>query len=1044
MRFLRALSVVVLLVPSVVFAQDDPLARVRNLLASGCYDEARDDLVNASRRFHEHSDASGEAAAWLLLGLTDCALHDTASQRIDFEEAEVKFIAVDDPFGAWLSVFALAELERGQGRLETSIAIHERGLALLQRAADPRSKFSLDTLKVLAPAFGVSTEMLGPIAAYPEIVKPLILRLTGGLAHDSYGAVLIEAGDLEKAEKQLALAKDDAAMFGGLFDAQIAMHMGDLRQRQWRLDDARGEYLKALNGAPVTRMMSFGAPVQELSLFDRLAELDLFSGRVDEALGWNDRALAAVRETKQTRREAGVLEKRADLLQKAGRYAEAAALYDQLLKTAAANADVSLEASIESDLGTLHMLQGTYGTSARHLERSIELYQKLNEPWLEAPTWILLAEIDLQTDMQDGASDALANARALARKSGFKLAAVMVDVLSAWQGVMTGKGSPGDVEKSLKALLDSPDAEDPVWHDMIAFLLAMLRAAAGIPDSGEALPSSGAPYFRAMSLMLDGQLLLKRADHEGARATWLRALESNPNNDIRAGLYGLIGATYLVDGRRDKSIQYFTKAASTIERTIDDVKVEEMLAGYLGSNRRWYFDLLIDVLVQEGHWRDAFGQSERARARAFLRMVGNHRLNTERGADPRLVRETEILRNDIGTREHLPGNVRAGELARAREHYETLLTRVKVSNPEYASLTTVEPLRLEEVQNELALGTTLISYFVSPNAVHAWVIDRGDAHYARLSIDREGLQRIVCWAQSLRSPPAARGARLPGECDDAATSDEAFEQLIRPIHAWIRGPKLILIPHGVLHYVPFAALHDRATGRYLLDDFTLTYAPSASALRFLRAKESAVDGGALVLGDPVTASGRLPGAAQEAAAIARLLHTTPHLGSDAREALLYDLHGTTDLVHIAAHGIYDAANPLFSRIELASGGAHDGNLTVQDILSLVDFTGVNLVVLSACQSAVGARSGGDEVVGLTRALLYAGTPGVLSTLWNIDDAASAELMEEFYRGLAGGTSVAGALRQAQLAVKVRHPDPAYWAAFTLNGDPQGRWKQAEQ
>jgi CHAT domain-containing protein/tetratricopeptide (TPR) repeat protein len=1043
MRFFRALSVVVLLFPSVVFAQDDPLARVRNLLASGCYDEARGDLVNACRAFHEHSNAPGEAAAWLLLGLTDCALGDTASQRIDFEEAEVKFIAVDDPFGAWLSVFALAELERGQGRLENSIAIHERGLALLRRAADPRSKFSLATLKVLAPALGASTEMLGPIAAYPEIVKPLILRLTSGLAHDSYGAVLIEAGDLEKAEKQLALAKDDAAMFGGLFDAQIAMHMGDLRQRQWRLDEARDEYLKALNGAPVTRMMSFGAPVQELSLFDRLAELDLFSGRVDEALGWNDRALAAVRETKQAGREAGVIEKRAGLLQKAGRYAEAAALYDQLLKTAVANADLPLEASIESDLGTLHMLQGTYGTSARHLERSIELYQKLNEPFLEAPAWILLAEIDLQTDMQDGASDALANARALARKSGFKLAALMVDVLSAWQGVMTGKGSPGDVEKSLNALLDSPDAKDPVWHDMILLLLAMFRAEAGIPDSGDAQLSSADPFFRAISLMLDGQLLLKRADHEGARATWLRALESHPNNDIRAGLNGLIGATYLVDGQRDKGIQYFTKAASAIELTVDDVKVEEMLAGYLGSNRRWYFDLLIEALVQDGHWRDAFGQSERARARAFLRMVGNHRLNTERGADPRLVREAEILRNDITTREHRPG-ARGGELARAREHYETLLTRVKVSNPEYASLTNVEPLRLEEVQNELAPETTLISYFVSPNGVHAWVIDRGDAHYARLPIDREGLQRIVCWAQSLRSPPAARGVRLPGECDDAATSDEAFEWLIRPIHAWIHGPKLILIPHGVLHYVPFAALHDRAKGRYLLDDFTLTYAPSASALRFLRAKESAVDGKALVLGDPVTASGRLAGAAQEAAAVARLLHTTPHLGSDAREALLYELHGTTDLVHLAAHGIYDAANPLFSRIELAPGGAHDGNLTVQDILSSVDFTGVNLVVLSACQSAVGARSGGDEVVGLTRALLYAGTPGVISTLWNIDDAASAELMEEFYRGLAGGTSVAGALRQAQLAVKVRHPDPAYWAAFTLNGDPQGRWKQADQ
>jgi len=1042
MRFLRAVSVVMLLLPSAAFAQDDPLAHVRGLLLAQCYGEARDELVKACHTFEERSDAPGEASAWLLLGITDCSMGDMASARTEIEEAAEKFIAADDPFCAWLSLFALAETARQQGQMETAISIHERGLALLQRAADPRSRFSLATLKVLGPVFGASADMLAPMAAYPDLVKPLFLRMAGVLAHDSYGAALLETGDLDKAEKQLTQANDDDALFGGMFDAQIAMHIGDLRQRQWRLDDARASYLRALAGGPATRMMSAGAPIQELWILDRLADLDLSSGRIEEALGWNDRALAIVRETKQPQRETDILQKRAGLLQKAGRYQEALALYDQLLTVAKTNADLFLEASVESDLGSLHMFQGTYGTSARHLERSIEIYQTLNEPFLEAPTWILLAEVDMQVGMQDGVADALTNARALARKSGFKLAAVMVDAVSAAQGMMTGKGSPGDIERSVNALLALPEAKEPLWRDLITVLVSMLRAQLGLPESLDAQLSGAAPYFRSLALMIEGKRLMNRADYEGARAAWLRGLDANPNNDIRAGLYGVIGATYLVDGQPEKSIQYFTKAASTIEVTVDDVKVEEMLAGYLGSNRRWYFDLLIETLVHEGNWREAFGQSERARARAFLRMVGNHRLNTERGADPRLVRETEVLRTDIAMREHQPSKAR-GELSRAREHYETLLTRVKVSNPEYASLTNIAPLSLEEVQSELAPDMTLISYFVSPNAVHAWVIDRGNAHYARLPIDGARLQRIVCWAQSLRSPPATRGARLPGACDDAATSDEAFEQLIAPIRAWIRGSKLTFIPHGLLHYVPFAALRDRATGRYLLEDFTLTYAPSASALRFLRAKESAVEGSALVLGDPATPSGRLPGAAKEAAAVARLLHTTPHLGADAREALLYQLQGTTDVVHLAAHGIYDAANPLFSRIALASGGAYDGDLTVQDILSSVDLTGVNLVVLSACQSAVGARSGGDELVGLTRALLYAGTPGVISTLWNIDDAASAGLMEEFYRGLAGGASVADALRQAQLAVKARYGDPAYWAAFILNGDPQGRWKHVE-
>src|SRR5439155_4959214 len=155
--------------------------------------------------------------------------------------------------------------------------------------------------------------------------------------------------------------------------------------------------------------------------------------------------------------------------------------------------------------------------------------------------------------------------------------------------------------------------------------------------------------------------------------------ETNPNNDIRAGLFGVIGATYLMEGKRDEAIRYFTKAASTLEVGVDDIKVEEMLTGYLGGSPHIYFDLLIEMLVIEGRWNEAFAQTERARARAFLQMVGNQRFNTDRGTDPRLVREAEILRNDIAAREHQPNKAYGEEIARMREHYQTLLTRVKIS-----------------------------------------------------------------------------------------------------------------------------------------------------------------------------------------------------------------------------------------------------------------------------------------------------------------------------------------------------------------------------
>jgi CHAT domain-containing protein len=279
----------------------------------------------------------------------------------------------------------------------------------------------------------------------------------------------------------------------------------------------------------------------------------------------------------------------------------------------------------------------------------------------------------------------------------------------------------------------------------------------------------------------------------------------------------------------------------------------------------------------------------------------------------------------------------------------------------------------------------------------------------------------------------------------AGSGEEAFELLIAPLRKYIRNRRLIIVPHGELHYVPFAALRDAARGRYLIEDYTLTYSPSASALRFLRAKETPFQGRALVLGNPESGLRALPGSAREAAAVARTFGTTAMLGQRASEDLVYGLDGRVDLLHIAAHGRYDPTRPLRSHVALAPGGKRDGKLEVQEILSEVDLQGVNLVVLSACQTAAGKRGGGDDVVGLTRAILYAGSPGVISTLWDIEDEASAVLMEKLYGQLRSGVSPADALRAAQLTLlySKAYADPGLWAAFTLTGDPLGRWESPD-
>jgi len=140
------------------------------------------------------------------------------------------------------------------------------------------------------------------------------------------------------------------------------------------------------------------------------------------------------------------------------------------------------------------------------------------------------------------------------------------------------------------------------------------------------------------------------------------------------------------------------------------------------------------------------------------------------------------------------------------------------------------------------------------------------------------------------------------------------------------------------------------------------------------------------------------------------------------------------MLHLAAHGEYNTLNPLFSFIQLVGDNQHDGSLQVHEIYDLDLRSATNLVVLSACQTKIGKLSPGDEVVGMNRAFLYAGTPTVMASLWNVDDAATGLLMKQFYSHLQAGMGKAEALQQAQMAVRKKYLHPYYWAAFSLTGD----------
>jgi CHAT domain-containing protein len=303
--------------------------------------------------------------------------------------------------------------------------------------------------------------------------------------------------------------------------------------------------------------------------------------------------------------------------------------------------------------------------------------------------------------------------------------------------------------------------------------------------------------------------------------------------------------------------------------------------------------------------------------------------------------------------------------------------------------------------------------------------------------------------------------------DIAALGRRLADIVWKPIEARVRGKRLLIAADGVLQYVPFAALPD-AAGAPLVVAHEIVYVPSAAVLETIRrdSRPLRAAGPAAVFADPVFskddprfAGARATGASESRAGengYARLRFSrleAEAIGaasngaftaldfSAAKQTLTSRDLRKYRILHFATHGSLNTEHPelsglVFSLVD-AAGKPIDGFLRLHEIYNL-DLD-ADLVVLSACRTALGKEVHGEGLIGLTRGFMYAGASRVVSSVWNVDDRASARLMTGFYTAmLSKGLSPASALREAQLAL-LRDPrwaNPHYWAAFGL----QGEWK----
>ncbi len=492
----------------------------------------------------------------------------------------------------------------------------------------------------------------------------------------------------------------------------------------------------------------------------------------------------------------------------------------------------------------------------------------------------------------------------------------------------------------------------------------------------------------------------------------------------------------------EPALAAYSEAIKLLERLRGSLMIEHR-AGFIADKQRVYVSA-VQACLQLNRIEQAFDLVERAKSRSLLDLLA-HKVNLGISVQARSTDDAGMV-DEIKQWQHERGilinqiesqtqRVRQPEAdlelqqrlhrleQRITEHWHALLVR----NADYARDAALWETRVEPVQHDLPADTAILEYFALGADLVVFIVQRNQIEHVVLPAALTKAQTMLRhWQLNLRSVPASPPAHWPQLAQNA-------RRLAQPIHALLVAPalphlhsslqKLVIVPHGPLHFLPFHALHDGQ--HYLIEQFEISYLPSASVLAYQRKPTEARQVPSFIAFGH-SRQGQLPSTVSEAQQLAVLMQGQAFVEEQASLAQLSAQIGQHDIVHVAAHGEFRADAPLFSGIFL-----DDGVLTSLDVFNLQ--LKASLIVLSACETGRNVISGGDELLGLTRAFLSAGAQSLLMSLWRVEDQSTQQLMLQFYEQLRQGQTATAALRSAQCALLRTGLHPYFWAAFEMIG-----------
>ncbi|MEM7585755.1 MAG: CHAT domain-containing tetratricopeptide repeat protein [Acidobacteriota bacterium] len=728
---------------------------------------------------------------------------------------------------------------------------------------------------------------------------------------------------------------------------------------------------------------------------------------------------------------------------------------------------------IDYNIAYLYYLRGEYTRAIQLFQSARRDCEAAGDDYHTALCDLDQAEIYLDLNLVEEAADlALAAFTVFAR---LKIPYETAKALTFRAIALSRQGrSPEPIELLGRARDIFVDEHNQLWPALIDFYHAVVLAREQQPRAAVRLARGARETFTkldmapraAMCELHLAELQLALDEVQRARSACNDAFERLADLDLPAlehRAHLVLGQVEEASGDRAAALNAYQRSHRLLEQLRSQLPGDDLKIAFLKDKHAVYESLVWLTLEDPGtsahakqaHAEQAFAYIEAAKSRSLVDLMG-FRAHT---LVPRSPAASELGERVLGLREELnwlyrqidTQEMRTGErprqslegLRNRTRHTEEALLRalreLRTADLEFSSLQSASVIDLETIRSSLPPEATLIEYFIARGEIFVCVLTHDQLVVDRVATARQArklhrfLQLQLSTAASHTAQAQYRAEQTagqprpgvdPGHQAMHAHLTELYRVLIEPIREHLRGDHLVMVPHGFLHYVPFHALHDGTC--YLIDRFTLSYAPSAEVFHLCSIKETDCTDTSLVLG---VADDRAPHILEEAEAVASSLpDATLLLGEAASAEALRQRGSACRYLHIATHGLFRRDNPIFSAIQLGTE-----RLSLFDLYELC--LNAELVVLSGCGTGLNAVLGGEELVGLTRGLLYAGAQSVLVTLWDVHDVSTAAFMRSFYEHLSAGSGRAQALRHAMLDLRRAYPSPYHWAPFVLVGKP---------